>query len=436
MSKQFIQTPLGMPDILPKDQASWEKIQSVLKEFASFYGFKRIDTPILEYTEIFEKGIGPVSDIVEKEMYSLKTRGGDSLTLRPEGTAPIARAYLQHGMQNLTQPVKLYYFGPFFRHERPQEGRYRQFHQFGFEVLGERSSAIDAQVIQLSYRVLEALKIKKLTILINSMGCSLCRPYFKKILKNYLSARGNQLCPTCKKRMKKNPLRVLDCKEEKCQRIKDQAPKIVDHLCDDCKGHFKEVLEFLDELRLPYILDHYLVRGLDYYTKTVFEIIPLSISDMKENSGVDAKAQIALAGGGRYDDLIKLFSRRDVPAMGAAAGVERIMREIRGFGDFQPDHSKKPVVFIAQLGELGKRKSLKLFDDFQKAKILVAESFGRDNIKSQLKVADKLNVKYSLILGQKEALEGTIILREMDNGRQEIVKLDKIVDVVKRKLKR
>lgn len=426
-----------MPDILPKDQSYWDKIQSVIKEFAGFYGFKKIDTPLLEYTEIFEKGIGSVSDIVEKEMYTFKTRGGDSLTLRPEGTAPIARAYLQHGMHNLSQPVKLYYFGPFFRYERPQEGRYRQFHQFGFEVLGERSAAVDAQVIQLSYRILEALKIKKLTILINSIGCSLCRPYYKKILKNYLSARSGQLCSTCKKRLKKNPLRVLDCKEEKCQRIKNQAPKIVDHLCDDCKGHFKEVLEFLDELKLPYILDHCLVRGLDYYTKTVFEIVPLNISDFKENSGVDMRSQSALVGGGRYDDLVKLFSRRDVPAMGAAAGVERILREIKSFGgESQADHSKKPLVFIAQLGELGKRKSLKLFDDFQKAKILVAESFGRDNIKSQLKIADKLNVKYSLILGQKEALDGTIILREMDNGRQEIVKFDKVVDIVKRKIKK
>jgi len=435
MAKRFLQSPPGMPDILSRDQIFFDKILSVVNDFAGFYGFRKIETPILEYTELFEKGIGVSSDIVEKEMYTLRTRGGDSLTLRPEGTAPIARAYLQHGMQNFPQPVKLYYFGPFFRHERQQEGRCRQFHQFGFEVLGEQSPAIDAQVIQISYRILEALKLKKITILINSIGCSLCRPYFKKILKNYYNARKNQICPDCKRRLKKNPLRVLDCKEEKCQRIKNQAPKIVDHLCDECKNHFKEVLEFLDELRLPYILDYCLVRGLDYYTKTVFEIVPLATPDFKNGIGLETRSQVALVGGGRYDDLIKLFSRKDVPAMGVAGGVERIIKEMKADGKvFQ--QARGPLVFLAQLGDLGKRKSLKLFEDFQRAKIWVAESFGRDSIKSQLKIADRLRVKYALILGQKEALDGTIILREMDSGRQEIIKFDKIVDVIKKRLKK
>ncbi len=420
---------------MPKDQIIWEKILSVAKGLVNFYGFKKIDTPILEFTELFEKGIGLSTDIVEKEMYTFRTKGGDSLTLRPEGTASIARAYLQHGMQNLSQPVKLYYFGPFFRHERPQEGRYRQFYQFGLEVLGEKSPAIDAQVIQLSYRILEALKIKKLTVLVNSIGCNLCRPYFKKVLKNYYNARSSQICPNCKKRLKKNPLRTLDCKEEKCQRVKNQAPKIIDHLCEECKGHFKEVLEFLDELRLPYILDHCLVRGLDYYTRTVFEIAPLSISEINSDTGIEMRSQAALAGGGRYDDLIKIFSRKEVPAMGAALGMERIIREMKLGGEIS-FQGKSPAVFLAQLGNLGKRKSLKLFEDFQKAKILVAESFGRDSIKSQLKIADRLKVKYALILGQKEALDSTIILREMESGRQEIIKLDKIVEAIRKRLKR
>jgi len=435
MSKKFLQSPPGMSDILPKDQDYFDKILSVVKDFADFYGFKKIDTPILEFSELFEKGIGLSSDIVEKEMYTLRTRGGDRLTLRPEGTAPIARAYLQYGMQNLPQPVKLFYFGPFFRHERQQEGRYRQFHQFGFEILGEKSPAIDAQIIQISYRILEALKIKKITILINSIGCGFCRPYFKKILKNYYHSRVNQICPDCKKRLKKNPLRALDCKEEKCQRIKNQAPRIIDHLCEECKNHFKEVLEFLDELRLPYILDNYLVRGLDYYTKTVFEIVPLDIADFKSGAGFEIKNQIALVGGGRYDDLIKLFSRKDVPGIGSAGGVERIIKEIKMEGKVFPQ-PKSPAVFLAQLGDLGKRKSLKLFEDFQKARISIAESFGRDSIKSQLKIADRLKVKYALILGQKEALDGTIILREMDSGRQEIIRFDKIVNVIKRRLKK
>ncbi|PIS35471.1 MAG: histidine--tRNA ligase [Parcubacteria group bacterium CG08_land_8_20_14_0_20_38_56] len=435
MAKKFLQTPQGMPDILPKEQIFFERVLAVVKDFAHFYGFKKIDTPILEFTELFEKGIGYSSDIVEKEMYTFETRGGDSLTLRPEGTAPIARVYLQHGMQNLPQPLKLYYWGPFFRHERPQEGRYRQFHQFGFEVLGEQSPAIDAQVVQLSYRILEALKIKPLTILINSIGCNLCRPYFKKVLKNYYNARAGQICPDCKKRLKKNPLRVLDCKEEKCQQVKNQAPKIIDHLCEECKNHFREVLEFLDEVHLPYILDHYLVRGLDYYTRTVFEIVPVDVSDFGKGKEFEAGSQATLVGGGRYDDLIKLFSRKEVPAMGSAGGIERIIKEMKLGGERLP-HSKGPAIFLAQLGDLGKRKSLKLFEDFQKAKILVAESFGRDSIKSQLKIADKLRVKYTLILGQKEALDGTIILREMESGRQEIMKLDKVVDMMKKRLKR
>ncbi len=389
----------------------------------------------MEFTELFEKGIGLSTDIVEKEMYSFRTKGGDNLTLRPEGTASVARAYLQHGMQNLPQPVKLYYFGPFFRHERQQEGRSRQFYQFGMEILGEGSAAIDAQVIQLSFRILEALKIKKLTTLINSIGCNLCRPYFKKVLKNYYNARSSQICPNCKKRLKKNPLRVLDCKEEKCQRVKNQAPKIVDHLCEECKNHFKEVLEFLDELHLPYILDHYLVRGLDYYTRTVFEIVPLSISEINSEAGAEIRGQSALAGGGRYDDLIRLFSRKDIPAMGAAIGMERVIKEMKVGGEISSS-GKEPVVFLSQLGNLGKRKSLKIFEDFQKARILVAESFGRDSIKSQLKIADRLKVKYALILGQKEALDGTIIVREMDTGRQEIIKLDKVVEIIKKRLKK
>ena len=419
--KPKFQRPTGMHDILPEDQKYYKRIYDVVSNIADFYGFGKIDTPVVEEMELFSKGIGLATDIVKKEMYSLKTKGGDFLALRPEWTAPVVRAYIENGMQNLPQPLKLWYFGPCYRYERPQSNRYRQFWQFGFEVFGEQSSVIDAQIIQIFYNILQDLKLENLIVEVNSIGDSNCRPYYKKLLANYFRSRESSLCNNCKRRLKENVLRVLDCKGEKCQPIKTEAPQILDHLCDECHKHFKEVLEFLDEIEIPYNLNSYLVRGLDYYTKTVFEIF--------------AEGNNALAGGGRYDKLVKLLGGKETPACGAAAGVERIISLMKSQGIKFPKESETQI-FLAQLGSLAKRKSLKLLGEFRKEKIRVAESLGRDSLKAQLNRADKIKARYTLILGQREALENVIIIRDMSNGKQEIVKLDKVIGEVRKKLKR
>lgn len=426
MKKPKFQGPTGMHDILPEEQKYFQKIEDTCQEIANFYGFQRIETPILEETELFSKGIGLATDIVGKQMFTLRTKGGDYLTLRPEGTAPVVRAYIEKGMQNLPQPIKLWYFGPFFRYEHPQAGRFRQFWQFGFEVLGEENSVLDAQIIQIFYNILRELKLKDLIAQVNSIGDSQCRPYYKKLLTSYFRSRESSLCLDCRRRLRENPLRILDCKEEKCQQIRAQAPQILDHLCENCHQHFKEVLEFLDELELPYHLDPYLVRGLDYYTKTVFEIV---------EDSPEGKTQGSLTGGGRYDALVKLLGGKETPAVGGAGGVERIIQLMKTKAIRFPKE-KAAEIFLAQLGELAKRKSLKLIEDFREAKILVGESLGRDSLKAQLKIADRIGTKYTLILGQKEALEGNIIIRDMKTGKQETVKLDKVISELKKRLKK
>ena len=420
-----------MHDLFQSDLEQFSKIKNASRKIAEFYGFERIETPILEFSAIFEKGTGEFTDIVEKEMYTFKTKGGDILTLRPEYTPSIARAYNQHGMQNLPKPVKFWYFGPVFRHERPQAGRYRQFHQVGFESLGVSHPVIDAIIIQVFYGILKSLGFKKLSVELNCIGDSQCRNYFKKSLTSYLRAKSSSLCADCKNRLKKNPLRVLDCKEEKCERIKKGAPQILDHLCKECHDHFKGLLEFLEELEIPYNLNPYLVRGLDYYTKTVFEVI--------ENSD-DGKAQGTLMGGGRYDGLARILGGRDVPACGVAGGVERIVNLMQT-REKKPSESKQDSaghakIFLAQLGQLAKRKSMKLFEEFRAAKIPVAESFSKDSLKTQLRTADKMGIRWVLIFGQKEALEDFITLRDMETGTQKEIKLDKVVEEVKKLIKK
>lgn len=427
-NKMKVQAPSGMHDILPDDQPFFRKVYSTASSVAQFYGFKKIDTPIVEDAELFSKGIGLGTDIVEKEMYSFRTKGGDFLALRPEFTAGMVRSYIEHGMVNLPQPQKLYSYGPLFRLERPQAGRFRQFHQVDLEVFGEQDSVIDAQIIQIFYNILKELKFKNLIVEVNSIGDSQCRPYYKKLLVNYFRSRESSLCADCRRRLRYNPLRILDCKEEKCQPVKAQAPQIVDHLCEGCKTHFKEVLEFLDEVEMPYRLNPYLVRGLDYYTKTVFEIY----EDTEEGQKLGA-----LVGGGRFDTLVKMLGGRDTPACGAAAGVERIVATLKErMKQETAGASPNQKVFLAQLSDLGKRKSLRLFEEFRKAKIQVAESFGKDSLKTQLRLADKIGADYALILGQKEALEDAIIIRDMKTGKQETVKLDKVVREMEKYLKK
>ncbi len=425
--KPKFQTPTGMHDILPADQSFFQKIYNTAGNIANFYGYKRIDTPVVEEAELFSKGIGLGTDIVEKQMYIFRSKGGDYLALRPEFTAAIVRSYIEHGMFNLSQPVKLYSAGPLFRLERPQSDRFRQFHQVNFEVFGEQSPVVDAQIIQIFYNMLRELKIKNPIVEINSIGDSQCRPYYKKLLVSYFRSRESSLCADCRRRLRYNPLRILDCEEEKCQPIKAQAPQIIDHLCDECKSHFKEVLEFLDEVEIPYRLNPYLVRGLDYYTKTVFEIF-----DEPE----EGQKGTALCGGGRYDALVRLLGGKDTPACGGAAGVERIVKILKEKAKKETASPPPVKIFLSQLGELAKRRSLKLFEEFRKARIPVAESFGKDSLKTQLRTADKLGASFALILGQKEALDGTIIIRNMKTGKQETVKLDKVVREIEKKLKK
>jgi len=422
MKTPKFQTPKGMRDILEDDFKYINRIFDVVRSFASFYNFQRIETPILEQAELFIKGVGLDTDIVQKEMFLLRTRGGDHLALRPEGTTPIVRAYIQHGMKNLPQPVKLWYFSQFFRYENPQAGRFRQFWQFGFEILGEKNSALDAQVILIFYNILKELGIDNITIRINSLGDNACRPYYKKSLVSYLRNKVHLLCPDCRRRLKENPLRVLDCKVEKCKQVVSQAPQILNYLCDSCKNHLKSVLEFLDEFQLPYNLDPYLVRGLTYYTNTVFEIF---------EDSEKGKAIGALAAGGRYDHLGKLLGGSEIFGCGGAAGIERVAELMKERNVMLPKE-KKPIIFFSQIGDLAKKKGLKIIEEFRKENIFVYEFLGKDSLKSQMKLADKLGVKYVLIFGQQEALKEEIVLRNMATGHQKTIRLKNLIKEVKK----
>ena len=420
------QAPKGMNDTLPGVQKYWEKFFKVGKELALFYGFETIETPILEHAELFRKGIGLNTDVVEHEMYTLKTKGGDFLALRPELTASVVRAYIENGFANQPQPIKFFHFGPVFRHESSQAGRYRQFHQADFDIIGEVDPVVDAQVIQSVYAVLSELGLKGLSVHINSIGDRSCWNKYRDELKSYYRNKLNRLCKNCKNRYKENPLRMLDCKDEGCAVLKASAPNSVDFLDKSCHDHFKLVLEFLDELNIPYVLDPYLVRGLDYYTRTVFEIIP------EDASG----SQITLASGGRYDYLVAQLGGKPAPAVGGSIGIERAVNEMRRQDVKVSAVKPRTRIFLAQIGDLAKKKSLKLFEEFRKNNIGASESFGRDSIKAQLRVADRLGAELAMIIGQKEALDGTVILREMQSGTQEIIPIAKIIEAVKKRLKK
>jgi len=425
MAKNNYQTPTGMHDLFHKDLEQIAKIEQIAKKMADFYGFQKIETPILEYSEVFEKGTGATTDIVEKEMFSLKTKGNDLLTLRPEMTPGVVRAYNQSGMQNLPKPVRLWYLGPCFRYERPQAGRYRQFNQVGFESLGTSHPIIDAITILLFYNLLKSLGFKKLAVEVNCIGDSQCRGAFKKALVGYFRSKISSLCADCRNRLKKNPLRILDCKEEKCCVVKSNAPQVLDHLCKECSEHFKGLLEFLEELEIPYKINPYLVRGLDYYTKTVFEII----EDTEEG-----KVQGALAGGGRYDGLVKLLGGKDTPACGGAMGVERVLNLMKSRTKQTEKEEATCEVYLAQVGELAKKKALKLFEQLRQANIKVGEGLHKESLSAQLGAADTMQAKFSLIIGQKEALNNQVIIREMKNGRQKVVDMDKVVKELRSKI--
>lgn len=421
--KMLFQSPKGTHDILPAEQLWWDKARRISEQTADFYNYSRIDTPILEFAEIFEKSVGGSTDIVEKQMYYVKTKNKDRLALRPEGTAGIVRAYIEHGLSRLGQPLKLYYFGPFFRYESPQAGRYRQFYQVGFEILGgENDPVYDAQIILTSYRLLEELKIKNLTVEINSLGCKSCRAIYCKKLQDYYKKLQDKVCHDCRRRFSLNPLRLLDCKNENCQEIKARAPIMLDNLCLVCRNHFRSVLEYLDEVNLPYILNPHLVRGLDYYSRTVFEFIAGNLN-------------FSLGGGGRYDDLGEMLGAKksSLSAIGSGLGIERLIETIKEQG-ISWQSKNKAKIFLIQIGQTAKKRAFRLMEEFRKADIKILESLGKESLNSQLVVADKKEVAMALILGQKEVFEDSIIIRDMKSGAQETVPLAKVVMEVKKRL--
>jgi len=418
------QAPRGTQDILPSEQKYWEYVVETAKTVARGFGWQRIDTPIFEETALFVRGIGEETDIVSKELYELKSRGSTPYSLRPEHTAPVARAYIEHGLRSWPKPVKLFYTGPVFRYERPQKGRLRQHHQFGLEVFGSNKYITDVQVIYVIHALFQELGLEDYTVKINSLGEPSERKEYIKLLKEHYRRNRSKMCQTCKERLKKNPLRVLDCKEEKCQQLSNTAPRLLDHLDDASRTHFEEVLSSLDELKVPYDVAPGLVRGLDYYTHTVFEFVPKKKTE---------EAQSALAAGGRYDNLLRSLGHKSTAAVGAAFGIERVIEQLKEEG-VELTLADSPQIFIAHLGEQAKREAINLSHDLQKAGLPFSESVDRDGMQIQLQIADRQNIQWVLIVGHKEVLDNTVILRNMASGMQEVIPRAELIDELNRRL--
>ena len=420
---QNIASPKGMRDLINEEYYAFQGFFEKAQEIAVYYGFKPIETPILENEEIFTTTIGEGTDIIDKEMYTLKTKGGDHLALRPEHTAPLMRAYIEHGMQTMPQPVMLYQHGPVFRHDKPQAHRYRQFWQFDLDSLGNDKSIMDALVIKAGMIILEEVGAVNLSIDINSIGDKECRNGYIRELTNYYKKNLNQLPTIDRERLKINPLRILDSKEEKTKEINEGAPDSVSFLCPSCKKHFKEVLEYLEEMNIQYNINKNLVRGLSYYTRTVFEII-------EQTAGEDG-APLTLAGGGRYDYLARqIGGKRDVPAVGISIGVDRIVAS-PWYKKLSPRILKKPKIYFIQLGSEAKLKSLNVIEILRKAHIPIAQSLSKDSLGSQLAIAEKLSIPYTLIFGVKEALDNSVIVRDMSNRSQDTIKLTRLLEYLK-----
>jgi len=422
-SKEIPTTIKGVRDIMGEAYYNYQGFFEKAQEIAVYYGFKPIEMPILEQVELYNRGIGEGTDIMDKEMYSLKTKGGDHLALRPEGTAGIVRAYIEHGMQSEPQPVMLYYYGPFFRHDKPQRGRYRELRQFGLEILGSPKSIADALIISTTYTVLKAMGAEGATVDINSMGDKESRTLYTKALIAYYRKFVNQLPTVDRDRLKTNPLRILDSKESKTIEININAPDALSYLNPVSKKHFKEVLEFLDEMEIPYRINKNLVRGLDYYTHTVFEI-----SEEQTNELIPS---LTIAAGGRYDNLAKsLGYKKDLPGVGVGIGVDRVL-EASWCKHLSPKIIKKPKFYFIQLGFDAKLRSLSILEILREAKIPIQQSLSKDSLGAQLGIAEKLGVPYTLIFGQKEALDKTVIVRNMNTRSQEIIPIEKLTHYLK-----
>ncbi|MFP3867783.1 MAG: histidine--tRNA ligase [Desulfobacteraceae bacterium] len=416
----MIKAVRGMKDLLPSEAARWYAIEQQARQVFQYYGFQELRLPLLEHTELFARSIGESTDIVEKEMYTFVDRHGDSLTLRPEATASVVRAVLENRLDQGAGVKKFFTIGPMFRYERPQKGRYRQFHQINCEALGEDTPELDAELILMLMDMLEKFGLRQVRLVVNSLGCPRCRPGYKEELTAFLAGRANDLCPDCQRRVSSNPLRVFDCKSKACQEIVAAAPTLMGQLCSDCRQHLDRVLELLSSFGVGYEMNPRLVRGLDYYTRTAFEVLTTQLG-----------AQDAIAGGGRYNGLVKALGGPDLPALGFAIGQERLAALIT---DPRFSAMPHPQIFIAALGEAARFRGFQLLQEIRKLGLAAEMEFSDRSLKAQMGIADRRNADYVLILGDRELAAGQVPLRHMAGGGQEIISLDDVVPILATRL--
>ena len=410
-----MQAPKGTKDMLPQDAYKWHYVENTFKNTAKNFCMKEIRTPIFEHTELFLRGVGDTTDIVQKEMYTFNDKGNRSITLKPEGTAPAVRAFIENRLFNEAQPTKLFYVTPCFRYENVQKGRLRQFHQCGIEMFGSKEPSIDAEVISFAMEVLKNLGLKSLSLNINNLGCPDCRPKYNEALKNFLKENYEDLCHTCKERFEKNPMRILDCKEKKCHEITKNAPQILDYVCEDCNDHFEKVKEYLGLLNIPYTIDPGIVRGLDYYTKTIFEIL---------------NDDFTVCGGGRYDNMIEELGGPSMPAIGFGMGIERMIMTLEKEGVEIP--TEAPVaLYIGSRGEEAYKASFKLANDLRVEGIKVEINHMGRSFKAEMKYANKIGAMFTTILGDDELSNKQIKLKRMSDGEIFEVSLDDIAKIAK-----
>ena len=415
--------PRGTKDITPKDVYKWHYIEKKFREICALYGYEEIRTPIFEHTEVFARSVGDTTDVVQKEMYSFTDRGDRQLSLKPEGTAGVIRSFIENKMYADTQPTKLYYITPCFRYERPQAGRQRQFHQFGIEVLGSDGPSVDAEVISLAVQFFNEMGLKNLSVNINSVGCPTCREEYNRKLKEYLDKKVDVLCETCLERKDKNPMRVIDCKNPHCKENLQDIPFMIDHLCDDCKDHFEKLQTYLKEMDINYVVDKTIVRGLDYYKKTAFEIISNDIG-----------SQSTVCGGGRYDGLVEMLGGpKGISGIGFGLGVERLLLTLEN-NNIEIENPKSTDIYIATIGDAAKTKSFKLIKDLRSNHISADNDHLDKSLKAQFKYSDKLNAKYTVVIGDDELANDTATLKNMKTSEQTTIKLSELVDELKKRL--
>lgn len=411
--------PRGTYDILPEDQAYWRHVTEQTRRVCELYGYEQIDVPVFEQTGLFERSVGESTDIVEKEMYTFLDRSDERMTLRPEFTAGICRAYAERKLHGRPQPLRLFTIGPAFRYERPQAGRYRQFYQVDVEVLGSRDPAVDLEVMQVAWQIYEDIGISGLSFQVNSTGCPACRPGYLDTLRSWYGQHLGEICGDCTRRHGQNLLRLLDCKNEPCRTISEGAPRIRDSLCEECGGHFDRLRSYLDHLDRPYEVNHRLVRGLDYYTKTVFEVWASGIG-----------AQNAVCGGGRYDGLIGMVGGPETPAIGFASGIERIILTMKQEG-IEPPDTPKPSVFVAYLGAEAKEAAVVLAQELRTAGVGTAALWEDRSLKAQMKQADRIGAAFALIIGEDEVRNDAVMLRRMADSTQASIPRSEVLGAVK-----